>query len=186
MPAPIPVNHNVLANPLQILDYQFHQVAIFTNDVYKSMAPYIGMGYDRWILDTADLEGVLFGEEIVTKATMAFNYDIMPMELEFLQYEGPNRHADAGRDGVVPFITHMSTYVDDVKETSHAMYHELGRLPYHRFITNNNTNPAVRGKKRFIECIYDFRDELGYDLKMIEKVDWNYDNDSWLRHKIGS
>lgn len=184
MPAPIPVNESVAKNPMSVLDYQFHQVAIFTDDVEKSMNPYQSMGYQNWIIDTADLEGVLYGEEIVTKATMAFNYDIMPMELEFLHYEGPNRHSKAGRTGEVPFITHMSTYVDDVKESSRIIFDELGLLPYHRFITNNNTNPAVRGKKRFIECIYDMRDLIGYDIKLIEKVAWDYDNDSWLGHQI--
>jgi len=185
MPAPIPVNETVKNNVFSVLDYQFHQVAIFTDSVEKSMKPYQNMGYDKWIIDTADLEGILLGQEVVTKATMAFNYDIMPMELEFLQYEGPNRHSNAGRTGEIPFITHMSTYVDDVKESSQKIFDQLGLLPYHRFITNNNTNPAVKGKKRFIECIYDLRDQIGYDLKLIEKVSWDYDNDSWLGHKIG-
>lgn len=185
MPAPIPVNDSVKNNPASVLDFQFHQVAIFTANIAKSMSPYQNMGYNNWIIDTADLEGILYEEEVTTQATMAFNYDIMPMELEFLQYEGPNRHSNAGRNGAIPFITHMSTYVDDVKESAEKIFGELGMLPYHRFITNNNTNPAVRGKKRFIECIYDLRDTIGYDLKLIEKVTWDYDNDSWLGYQIG-
>lgn len=186
MPAPIPANENVTSNPLSVLDYQFHQVAIFTDSIEKSIAPYINMGYDNWIIDTADLVGVLNGEETVTEATMAFNYDIMPMELEFLHYEGPNRHSKEGRDGSQPFISHMSVYVDDVKESSVKIFQELGLLPYHRFITDNNTNPAVRGVKRFIECIYDTRADLGYDLKLIQKVAWDYKNSEWLDFCIQS
>jgi len=180
MPAPIPVNQHVIGNKNSVLDYQFHQVAIFTGDVEEAMAPYISMGYDRWIIDTCTLKGFLHGEPVETRATMAFNYDIMPMELEFLHYEGPNRHDMEGRTGGQPFISHMSAYVDDVKEASVRIYEELGLLPYHRFITTDNTNPAVVGKKRFIECIYDFRDVLGYDLKLIEKVSWDYSDNQWL------
>lgn len=178
MPEPIP------SNVPSLLQNQFHQVAIFTADRDAAVEKYEALGYNNWVFDDADLLGVLNGEPVITKARMAFNYDIFPGELEFLEYRGPNRHSLEGRDGTQPFISHMSTYVEDVFAASMILYREAGILPYHKFVTANNTNPAVAGKKRFVECIYDYRDVLGYDLKLIQKVPWNYDADEWIDFDI--
>lgn len=178
MPEPIP------SNVASLLQNQFHQVAIFTANRDESVRKYMDLGYHNWVYDNADLMGVLNGEVTITKARMAFNYDIFPGELEFLEYQGPNRHALEGRDGRTPFISHMSTYVEDVCASSMILYRELGILPYHKFVTANNTNPAVAGKKRFVECIYNYRDTLGYDIKLIEKVPWNYNMDEWIDFDI--
>ena len=178
MPEPIPTNVS------GFFDYQFHQVAIFTDDQGAALWQYYKLGYERWIHDTAELKGLLHGEEVITKADMAFNYDIMPMELEFLTYHGPNRHAQEGRTGRIPFISHMSVYVDDVRAEASQLYTNHEMLPYHRFITQNHSNPNVIGKKRFIECIYDTRVLLGYDLKLIQKVAWDFNDDDWLLYQI--
>lgn len=177
MPEPIPTN---VKGALKMFDYQFHQVAIFTDHAEEAVKNYKALGFDNWIHDEADLIGYFNGAFVTTKAKMWFNYDIYPGELEFLEYVGPNRHAAEGRDGSQPFISHMSTYVDSVFEASKKIWDEFGMLPYHQFITANNTNPAVAGKKRFIECIYDFRELLGYDIKLIQKVPWVFDAGLWL------
>lgn len=174
MPPAIPTNVP------SFFGYQFHQVAIFTDHAEEAVEEYQAMGYTEWVNDTADLIGYFHGQFVVTKATMWFNYDIFPGELEFLEYEGPNRHADEGRTGEKPFISHMSTYSDSVFRDSVDFWKKFGKLPYHQFITANNSNPAVAGKKRFIECIYDFRDLLGFDIKLIQKVPWDFDESLWL------
>jgi hypothetical protein len=179
MPAPIP------SNVRSFLPYQWHQVAIYTDEPERAIEQYERLGYRNWVYDQADLIGNLEGEAVVTKAYMAFNYDIFPGELEFLRYIGPNRHQQEGRDGEVPFISHMSTYVDNVFLESTQIYKTFGMIPYHQFITGNNTNPAVKGLKRFIECIYDFRDLLGYDLKLIQKVPWDIPNhNAWTSFNV--
>lgn len=182
MPAPIPVNV-----PGALFDYQFHQVAIFCpRGADAAVAHWEELGYDNWIEDNAELKGLLMNhhtggyEETVTKARMLFNYDIMPMELEFLEYYGPSRWQVEQNMGVDPFISHMSVYVDDVIAETQRLVGLLGKKPFHRFITQNHSNPGVVGKKRFIESIFDTRDFLGYDTKLIQKVDWGYNDNDWL------
>lgn len=178
MPAPVPTRVG------SFFDYEFHQTAIFAADQDAAVQLYRDLGYENWIEDNAELKGILDGKPVVTKARMQFNYDVFGGELEFLTYEGPNRHAEQGRTGLPPFISHMSTYVDDVRWHTVQMYREFGMLPYHRFITQNHTNPAVVGKKRFIEAIYDTRALLGFDLKMIQKVAWDFNDNAWLHFDI--
>ncbi len=201
MPAPIPTAVS------SILPYTFHQVAMYCPlgeaqaeaavDLWKDQ------GFANWITDTSLLvgyydedyvaeKGLRVGGQIQTRAMMWFNYDIMAgMELEFLAYEnvrGHHRWDGIGSGNPMytyePFITHMSTYVDDVILEARKMKRFFGFPPYHRFITTGNTNPAVKGKKRFIECIFATRSMIGYDLKLIQKVDWNYQDSDWLNAVI--
>jgi hypothetical protein len=195
MPAPIPTAVS------SILPYTFHQVAMFCplgeDQALRAVDFWRDQGFGRWITDTSLLVGRYDdsyegydhgGLQVQTKATMFFNYDIMAgMELEFLAYEnvrGKHRWSGTIMHPSDPFITHMSTYVDDVKLEARKMTRFFGFPPYHRFITTNNTNPAVHGKKRFIECIFATRDLIGYDVKLIEKVCWDYQDSDWLNFEI--
>lgn len=189
MPDPIP---SAIVDGL--FDYQFHQVAMYCPDgVDDAVKFWTDGGFTNWIRDEAELKGLLYNgfdcenpehdhqvESVVTSATMAFNYDIMPMELEFLHYRGPSRWQGADGRGASPFISHMSTYVDDVIWETRRCIEAFGIKPFHRFITQNHTNPGVVGKKRFIESIFHTRINLGYDLKLIQKVDWDYPDEAWL------
>lgn len=172
--------------PESIFGYQMHQVAIFTDHAQAAVDKWKSFGHTEWAEDKAVLVGKLDGIEgtIFTYAHMWFNYDIMPMELEFLEYTGHNRHAAEGRDGAQPFISHMSTYVDNVFIEAMKMQIHFNMLPYHRFVTTNHQNPHVLGKKRFIECIYDTRELLGYDIKLINKVPWDFPNQLWIDWEI--
>jgi hypothetical protein len=172
MPAPIP-------SPVQgVFGFQFHQVAIFCpSGVGAAVKHWYDLGYTNWITDRAELKGKLRGVDVLTSATMMFNYDIMPMELEFLEYHGPSRHE--GRLGE-PFISHMSVYSDDVFRDTALLTQLLGQKPFHRFITQGHSNPGVQGKKRFIESIFDTQGILGYDTKLIQKVSHDYPDELWL------
>jgi hypothetical protein len=154
--------------------YKFHQVAFMCPSLDAldlACAHYKIMGYDNWSFDTAVLVGTLRGEPIETVATMAFNYEALPMELEFLHYEGPSRHQDRARRARFPFISHMSVHVESIEEEVAKLSPKLGD-PYHLFETRDHTNPAVRGIKRFREAIFDTQQFMGYDLKLIERIAW--------------
>lgn len=175
MPEPIPSNI-----PNSFFDFQFHQVAIFCpGGVWEAVDLYQKLGYENWIEDHALLVGRLNGVDVTTNATMLFNYDIMPMELEFLHYMGPSRY-DNVHPSQAPFISHMSVYTDDAKGDVTELSRWLMRPPFHRFVTQHHTNPGVKGKKRFIEAIFDTRSALGFDIKLIQKVPWDFDDQDWL------
>lgn len=179
MPDPIP------SKVLGLFDFQFHQVAmfcpskVFGEAVHEAVGYWKSLGYTNWIKDTATLKGVLYGEPVETSALMLFNYDIMPMELEFLSYHGPSRWHWVP-DYKSPFVSHMSVYTDDVIRDTRRMTERLGFAPFHRFITQSHTNPGVAGKKRFIESIFGSHEILGYDIKLIQKVPHDYNDDHWL------
>lgn len=193
MPPPIPVNVKGTTLP-----YQFHQVALFLPPyVYmdEAIKAYHLLGFHNWMEDRAVLRGHYRDPRSNPKnpnawqasevfAHMQFNYDSMPMELEFLKYDsGLHRHCDRLKERV-PFISHMSTYVDDVIEGIDRMVQCGFDLPFHRFVTQEHSNPHVVGKKRFIEAIFATQDRIGYDLKLIQKVPWDYDDAQYLNHPI--
>jgi len=156
-----------------IFGLKFHQVAIYTLDPMAAVAAWQRMGYTEWSRDTALLIGQDRGHLVSKRAIMMFNYDIIPMEFEYVSYMGPRNRADS-RDGSVPFISHLSTMVEDVDETAATLLADHGLAPYHQFVTRDHTNPHVLGKKRFKEAIYDTAGLLGFDIKLIQRVPWDY------------
>lgn len=155
--------------------FVFHQVAIYTHNVEASVRGYKSLGFRGWTYDECLLKGMRIinneWQEVSTHGVMAFNYDIMPMELEFLHYEGgEHRHREREQLSRVPFISHMSVHVKSVTETMDWMRSVYSMVPYHVFVTNDHTNQMVAGIKRFIECIYDTRSMFGYDIKCIERI----------------
>lgn len=187
MPEPIPTDEKD-----SFFDYQFHQVAMYTKEPQKAMGYWRSRGHHKWIEDHATLRGYITDPntgvvyQSSVQAEMWFNYTVQPMELEFLTYHmGTSRHSLAGNDRPsAPFISHMSVYVDDIMRE--ILEHEIafGYLPYHRFVTTGHSNPGVQNKKRFIEAIYDTKGLLGYDVKLIQKVPWDFDDDIYLRHNM--
>lgn len=193
MPEPIPVDERV--RELSNFPNQFHQVAMYCSDTamqHDSVNKWLDLGHGEWIMDQASLNGVIINpatgrpQHSYVLARMAFNYTIMPMELEFLTYKsGVNRHSLTGNDQRNrPFISHMSTYTDDVLGQIETLRDNQNMMPYHRFVTEGHTNPAVVGKKRFIEAIYDTTYILGYDIKFIQKVPWEFDSALYLENTI--
>lgn len=193
MPPPIPVSIKGT-----VLPYQFHQVAIFLPPYVLSeeaLQTYRQQGFKSWMEDHAILRGHFrdprskkYSPELwratEVEAHMWFNYDAMPMELEFLKY-GAGLHRHEGRmNEKNPFISHMSTYVDDVIGGIQRMRDVGFGMPFHRFVTQEHTNPHVIGKKRFIEAIFATQHLIGYDLKLIQKVPWDYDDTQYLNHPI--
>lgn len=154
-----------------IWNLKFHQVAIYHADPESAVLEWSDLGYDKWTSDTATLVGTEWGDPSQKEGEMWFNYDILPMELEYVKYNTPFRHTLDDRDGHPPFISHMSTYVEDLDEKLEEIEQTIGIRPYHEFQTHDHTNPTVVERKlRFKEAIYDTRRLLGYDVKMIQRV----------------
>lgn len=164
--------------------FEFHQVAMFTQDIDGAVETYSSLGFTEWTWDHATLKGIRYingiWQSVTTLATMAFNYEIMPMELEFLEYDGQSahRHQERSQFSAVPFISHMSVHVESVQETIVRLAQEA-LSPYHIFVTQDHDNPYIVGKKRFVECIFDTRADLGYDIKCIERIPWDSPLNAW-------
>jgi hypothetical protein len=153
---------------------KFHQVAIYHKDPELAVEFWSDAGYNDWHADTAVLVGTEFGEESKKTARMYFNYDIMPLELEYVRYGSHSRNSQDLRNGEPPFLSHYSTYVEDVEYEVDRIQFQLSMEPYHRFVTQDHTNPGVVGVKRFKEAIYPTTRFLGHDVKLIQRVPWDY------------
>ena len=167
------INQAIAAPMSGVFDLKFHQVAIYTDNVMRDITMWKDMGYEEWSYDTAKLVGKDRGVPTIKQATMAFNYDILPLELEYVSYNGPRNREDE-RTGFDAFLSHCSTIVHDVEEKMLELKQKHGLEPYHQFVTQDHTNPNVQGIKRFKEAIYDTRHLLGFDIKLIQRVPWDF------------
>ncbi len=152
---------------------KFHQVAIYAINHVKTVGLYKDMGFMNWSYDIATLamHGVR-GDKILT-AKMAFNYEYFKdgKELEVITYVGDSHHHISGRVAqCVPFISHMSTYIDDALDAATFYCDKFGVRLVHRFDTYNHVNPKIAGKLRFREAIIDTRHLFGYDIKFIQRL----------------
>ena len=154
---------------------KFHQVAIYHSHPERAVDFWMDLGFDGWSEDTALLVGTEFGDPSVKEGHMFFNYDVLPLELEYVHYDSGRRHNRDPRDGNPPFISHMSTYVEDLDAEVKRIEQETSMIPYHRFVTQKHSNPVVVERKiRFKEAIYHTRTLMGFDLKLIQRVPLDY------------
>lgn len=154
-----------------VFDLKFHQIAIYHHDPEMAMEEWCEMGFNNWTGDRAELVGTEWSMPSSKVGTMWFNYDIAPLELEYVKYNREYRHSADDRDGHPPFLSHMSTYCEDVYSVAYRLWSQYRLVPYHRFVTKNHLNPYVLEKGiRFMEAIYDTRNLLGYDVKLIQRV----------------
>ena len=157
--------HNAMARAIGV---EFHQIAMYVPDRESSVSGMIGLGFTEWSYDSADLEGTYLDEPCTIRGNMAFNYQFLPgKELEFISYDG---HPDAIYRGMGTFISHISSYVEDVDKSVEVVHAITKMTPYHRFTTRNHDNERIAGKKHFREAIFDTRARFGFNLKLIEKV----------------
>ena len=151
---------------------KFHQVAVYHIRPDTAVHEWAGMGYSNWVSDVATLIGTEWGHRSEKVGEMWFNYDILPMELEYVHYSTTTRHSGDGRTGHIPFISHMSTYVEDVDDTVKRISEEHDVEPYHKFQTSGHLNPSVKERGlTFREAIYDTRHLLGFDIKLIQRIE---------------
>ncbi len=165
-----------------------HQVAIYCPWREDALTMYQGMGYKRWVHDTALLVGKIGEKDEVVEiqACMSFNYEkLAGIELELVHYPSLNSHHHVRarsedpkfRAFDHPFLSHMSTHVDDACGIAEEWSNGLDIPILHSFETYNHSNPAIAGKKRFREAIVGTREVLGYDIKFIERLEkgpWVY------------
>jgi hypothetical protein len=128
------------------------------------------LGFDEWMHDKATLvKPTLLSQRLISR--MAFNYQFSnEVKLEMFTYEGVSHHHEAGRVGSDPFLSHMSTYVDDAVETATFYCDKMGLRVVHHYESYNHTNKVIAGKKRFREVMIGTRHLFGYDVKFLQTL----------------
>jgi hypothetical protein len=146
-------------------------------DVYRSM------GYNDWVRDEALYVGSWEDNPVECRAHLAFNYQAIMgnLELEFFWYsdgESPMIARASGRTDL--FISHMSAYVNDVDEIAAGLSDSLGE-PYYKRETHDHQNAHVKGIKRFREYVWNTHEVIGYDLKIIQRISHEDDDERYRK-----
>jgi Glyoxalase/Bleomycin resistance protein/Dioxygenase superfamily len=156
--------------------YHIDQVAIVCRDSAATRAALdrIFSGEDTcltWHKDTVHATGNVFGNHDTGNiANLSFNYELMANRLEFevLQYvEGANWHDTAMHP--TPGFSHLGMHVDDVSWWV-AHMSELGYKVAQQVVTDSHTNPAIKNSRRYQYVIFDTRETIGFDLKLIQRI----------------
>lgn len=155
---------------------ELKQIAILVEDARPGLDLLEGQGYADWVFDTCEQRGRVIDPiqgwvDFEGSAAMWFNYDVVPgIEYELLEYRGNHWHYYAARTAEEvgePVFSHMSMYVDDLD--AYMTKNQAGLVQ--TFYTFRHTNEHLTKDGRwFKEAIYDTREQLGFDLKVMQKM----------------
>jgi hypothetical protein len=171
---------NIPKNPLGV---DFYQVGVYCESldvISEFMADSaLDFGADEWVIDMAVHYGELLGHEphqwepIYITAHMAFNYQMIPgIEFELMYWEGKPgsllRHPYAGYgDAQVVCLTYK---VEDTFAEENRLRREFDLRPSYRFMSQTHLNPAIAGKARYRDTMYDTMDRFGFDIRFSQKL----------------
>jgi len=102
-------------------------------------------------------------------ARLAFNEEA-GIQFELLDYDENTSWLDQRDGGRLsrPVLSHIGCHVDSVKEELAELPFELAQL----MVTFQHTNPfLVESKRTYIYAVLDSQSELGFDLKLIQRVE---------------
>lgn len=177
-----PISVEGIAASVQGLFPKFEQIGFYTSDIAGTKKQYEGLGCKTWVDDTVVARGFVAdgnlaggdANDVYNVAHLAFNYDL-GTELELITYKsGTNWHLAGGRVAPYrtdPFLSHMSYHTQDMDT-------EIDRLKSfkiaQRVDTLLHTNPfLVECGRLFKYCVFDTRKLLGFDVKIIQRVERN-------------
>lgn len=154
---------------------KLEQVAIYAPDPYaKQQQLREALGLTEWVEDTVRAVGEVFGVEQENLATLLFNHQL-GYELELICYHNPfkpnNWHSAAGRDMATTFLSHKGYHVTDVAAAKQH-YRDCGFAIAQEVYTIEHSNAYLRKiGRRYHYVVYDTRQLLGFDLKLIERIE---------------
>lgn len=165
---------------------KFEQVAMYVPHIDEAKHQYYKQfGITDWKEDTVTATGWIGinNNDVRSKlclmtnvARLAFNYDL-GFELELIHYvAGKNWHHERGRidehgDCSKAFASHMSYHVEDM-EGAIVKFEKSGLKVIQNVTTISHTNPYLLEKKRkYNYAIFDSRELLGFDLKLIKRIE---------------
>ena len=172
----VPENFKIL-NGLKI-----DQVAIATMDSNDLVNKLKFLGLDDWISDIVVAEGTVRGIKDQNTAILNFNYQ-MGIEFEVLQYtSGQSWHDELRKyEGCANFLSHIGYHLKDKVDEygatllAEAQLQEIkrkflaaGYKVAQEVLTLSHTNQyLIDQKRKYHYIIFDTRDELGFDVKLI-------------------
>ncbi len=170
-PKPLPAEKtNAKALPPRSLEID--QIAIVSQNPGETKAlldAVFGTTPDDWQADIATATGMANGRVVRNTASLSFNYKLIKggVEFEVLCYgAGNNWLQDAKR---VSGHSHFGVHVENLDAVRTKLL-ALGYQIAQEVRTTSHTNAAIAGKRTYKYCIFATHDILGFDLKLIERV----------------
>lgn len=160
-----------------------HQIAIYHQRPGHAKKSLESRGFKKWIPDTCAIDGMFMTSKgwrsFSCSAEMWFNYEFFNGELEFLHYDGPSWHSQAGRTDEyghcgAPFLSHLSVHSGQTLAPGEEVIepdwlHGFEVIEW--FKTSDHENQYLLDKRQtFYEHVYDTRAIYGYDIKLITRV----------------
>lgn len=149
------------------------QVAFYSKDPakFKALLNKI-FGTEVWHDDEVVADGEVFGYEASNRAALGFNYELMKggLEFEVLNYLEGDNWVEAVNQNIG--LTHLGMHVEDIDpwiEKMEALEYQIAQ----EVTTVSHTNPAIKDNRRYRYVIFDTRDDLGFDLKLIQRLPYS-------------
>jgi len=96
----------------------------------------------------------------------------MGFEFEVLTYlDGDNWHQRRSADSTFPFQSHMGLHATaEVIDQIKADMADIGCGIAQEVYTTSHTNPVIAGKRKYHYVVFDSKEKIGFDLKLIERI----------------
>lgn len=158
------------------MDFKIEQIAFGAKDPQKLMHMFSLLGCKEWSHDVVVADGHVFGKAASNVADLYFNYDL-GFELEILKYRsGWNWHLQKYNPLPDIFLSHIGMHVQDdepgIEEIDKAYYEmqAIGIGVAQDVWTQGHTNPHIAGKRKYQYVVFDSHEKLGFDLKLIRRI----------------
>ena len=151
---------------------KIEQIAFGAREPAELISKYSQIGINIWTTDIVEAEGFVFGKKCYNIAELYFNYQL-GYEFEILKYrKGDNWHNYRDVDLLTVFPSHKGLHVDkkELAEWKIKMKN-VGVGIAQEVYTISHINPVIAGKRKYHYVVFDSKKHLGFDLKLIERID---------------
>jgi len=146
------------------------QVAIYSPNPEKLLNLLRDLGCDEWFHDRVHAHGEVFESESGNVADLAFNYQLIPgVEFEVLHYREGDNWIEANGVDHINGLSHLGVHVEDLDGAVRFM-EARGFKIAQEVKTESHTNPHIANSRRYEYVIFDSREHLGFDLKLIKRL----------------
>lgn len=153
------------------LKFSIEQIALAPKDPAKARQLLNEMGFhaEEWIKDTVHASGVVFGSNAENRAELNFFEGMSVHELEILDYQSGTNWIDETTGGARNIVSHLGMHCSDEDELNSwkVFFAERGISIAQEVETLHHTNPAIAGKRQYHYVVFNTREILGTDIKII-------------------
>lgn len=151
--------------------FKIEQIAICPKDPAAAKELLTAMGAEQWAEDHVIAAGAVYGKNGENEADLSFNYSLIEgKEFEVLNYTtGENWMKHPDRINSVSHLGMHCTYEE--LEQWYEFFAERGIKVAQEVETLSHTNPVIAGKRSYRYAIFDTKEILGTDIKLIVRKD---------------